>query len=156
MGTVALTQWVITFYVTPVSCTAGVLSCKPSLYRDISHKWKPAAIQSQPAPPTPHLRSHHTSVYTAGRQQDRQDPGTVWALTNSFIQPQNCSGVIYSCSLAQQDLCLKSAGLWLEQTEYRIHGAFRWWAGLLSERKWGGGKSVQTSDIHVVWGPWGA
>lgn len=83
MGNIALTRWVITFI------CVSVLSQKSSLYGDVSHEWKPMAVQFQQAPAIPHLQPSLISVYTSGQAGSRHPLST-----DSFLQPQNCSSVI--------------------------------------------------------------
>lgn len=66
----------------------------------------------------PSLTQSHLSVRSgrAARQAGSRHPLS----TDVFIQPQNCSRIIYSCSLAQQDLSLKSAGLWLSRRNKEV------------------------------------
>lgn len=85
----------------------------------------------------PPLTQSHLSVHS--RQAGSRHPLS----TDSFLQPQNCSSVTYSRSLAQQDLCLKSAGVCLSRRnkEAILHSSDKC-VPPFSERKWDGGKSV--------------
>lgn len=97
-----------------------MLSCTEPVQRQKKTCGHPVpASTSHPPPPTQsHLSVH--SEQAAGQAGSRHRRST-----DSFIQPQNCPGIIYGCGLAQQDWCLKSAGLWLSRRnkEAILHSA---------------------------------
>ena len=141
MGTIALTRWVITLCHTCIVHSRCAFTQAQPVQRCITQMktcgHPVPASTSHPLPPTQsHLRVR--SGQAVGQAGSRHPLST-----DSFIQPQNCSSVIYSCSLAQQDLCLKSAGLWLSRRnkEAILHSGDEH-VPPLSERKWGGGKSA--------------